>query len=132
MNKSVWLPPRPGWDRRKDFDALKNMCEDRSSFPALRMGAAQTMVRIVGRDECLSDVLDMLRSGDAVEEGYSAVTVALNLLTYSGYKRIPPDQIDETRSLCARYLKNENPGLRMLAGMCIRDSLEKDLLSVRQ
>lgn len=137
-------------------DFLKNMCGDRSSSPALRMRAAQTMVQVVGREECFSDVLDVLRSGDAVEEGDSAVTVALNLLTFSGYKHIPPSQLDETRLLCAGYLKNENPGLRMFAGMCIRDqggpwaisqlraaiaaepaeairnSLEKDLLSVRQ
>lgn len=138
------------------FDALKNMCEDRSSSPVQRMLAAQTMVQVVGREECLSDVLEVLRPEDTAGEHFPAATMALNLLTYSGYKQIPPGQLDEVRVLCARYLKNENPGLRMLAGMCIRDqggpwaisqlraaidaelaegvrnSLEKDLLSVRQ
>jgi hypothetical protein len=106
---------------QEGFDALKNMCEDRSSSPALRMVAAQTMVQIVGREECLSDVLEVLRSADAPGEDYGAATIALNLLTHSGYKQIPPSQLDEIRDLCAMYLINPALGHRMEAGMCVRD-----------
>jgi|SRR5579863_191230 len=137
------------------LNALKSMCEDRNWSPTARMIAAQSMILNVGRQECLSDILDVLRSADALPEGYPAATIALNLLAYNRFKKIPPSQLDEIRDLCAMYLKNRALGLRMAAGTCIRDqggpwaisqlraaidaepdeavrdSLRKDLLSVR-
>jgi HEAT repeat protein len=142
------------------FSALKSMCEDLSGSPTLRMSAAQSMVVGLGRQECLSDILDVLRSGRRASISdlgdYEASFMALNLLSYKRFKQIPPSQLDEIRELSAAYLKSEAPALRMAAGMCIRDvggpwaisqlraaldaerdeavrgSIEKDLFSVGQ
>ncbi|HEX4137947.1 MAG TPA: HEAT repeat domain-containing protein [Bryobacteraceae bacterium] len=133
------------------FDALKSMCEDQTWSPTMRMVAAQTMINVVGHQECLADVLDVLRSQP---EDHQASSMALNLLTFNRFRQIPPNQADEIRNLCANYLKSPASELRMAAGGCIRDqggpwaisqlraaidaegeqavrnSLEKDLLSV--
>ncbi|MBV9264540.1 MAG: hypothetical protein JO061_00080 [Acidobacteriaceae bacterium] len=134
------------------FEALKSMCGDRSWSPTLRMTAAQTMVNVVGRQECLSDILDVLRWEP---EDHQASFAALNLFAYNRFKQIPPSQLDEIRDVCAMHLKSQDAGLRIAAGMCIRDqggpwaisqlrlaldaerdtavrdSIAKDLLSVR-
>ncbi len=138
------------------LNALKSLCEDRSGSPTMRMIAAQSMILSLGRQECLSDILDVLRIADALPEGYPAASIALNLLAFNRFKQIPPSQLDQVRDVCATYLKNQVPGLRIAAGTCIRDqggpraitqlraaidaeqdqavreSLEKDVLSVRQ
>ena len=135
------------------LNALRSMCEDRSWSPTLRMGAAQSMVSFLGRQDCLSDVLEVLRSEP---DDHQASFGALNLLTYSWLKQAPPGQLDEIRALAALYLKSPDSMLRIAAGACIRDhggpsaitqlraaidveqesavreSLEKDVLSVRQ
>jgi len=130
--------------------ALQSMCEDRSWSPSMRMAAAQSMVFGLGRQECLSDVVDVLRSEPGDHE---AVPTALNLL--SRFKQIPSSQLEEVRGLVALYLQSPSPDFRLAAGTCIRDmgtpwaisqlqaalnaerdeavrnSLAKDLLSVR-
>jgi hypothetical protein len=135
---------------------LRSMCEDRSWSPTARMIAAQSMILDLGRQGCLSYFLDVLRTADALPEGYPAAVIALNLLAFNRFKQIPPSQLDQVRDVCATYLKNQAPGLRIAAGTCIRDqggasavsqlraaidveqepavreSLEKDVLSVRQ
>jgi HEAT repeat protein len=106
------------------FNALKGMCEDRAWAPGLRMIAAAGMLN-VGREECLPDVLDVLRSeADRVQtslEDRQAARSALNLLTYRKFKQITSPQLDEIRGLTAVYLKSPAPDIRMAAGMCIRD-----------
>lgn len=135
------------------LDALKNMCEDRSWSPTMRVVAAQSMVSFLHRQDCLSDVLEVLRSEP---DDHQASFGALNLLTYGWLKQIPPGQIDQVRDVCATYLKSQAPMLRIAAGACVRDqggpfavsqlraaidieqdqaareSLQKDVLSVRQ
>jgi hypothetical protein len=98
------------------FNVLQSMCEDRTWSPTLRMGAAQSMVLGLGRQECLSDILDVLRSEP---DDHQAVPMALNLLPR--FKQIPPSQLDEVRGLVALYLQSPAPDLRLAAGMCIRD-----------
>lgn len=133
------------------FNALKNMCEDRSWSPWMRMTAAQSMVNIAGRQECLSDIIGALRSAP---DDFDVVVAALNL--FPKFKQIPPSQLDEIRNLSAMYLKSQYAGLRMLASQCVsdlggpwaisqlraaldaerdeavRNSIAKDLFSVRQ
>jgi hypothetical protein len=133
------------------FSALQSMCEDRSWSPTLRMIAAQSMVLSLGRQDCLSDILEVLRSEP---DDHQAVPTALNLLPR--FKQIPPSQLDEVRGLVALYLRSPAPDLRLAAGISIRDfggpwailqlraaldaerdevvrsSIAKDLLSVKQ
>lgn len=98
------------------FDALKGMCEDRSWSPGLRMVAAQTMVTVLGRQECLSDVLEALRSAP---DDVWAVPAALGLLPR--FSQVSPSQLDEMRELSATFLKSPKSSFRMFAGVCVRD-----------
>lgn len=103
------------------LNALKSMCEDRGGPATMRMAATQTMVSIVGRQECLSDILDVLQSADAAPDDYPAYLVALNLLTDHRFEQIRAGQLEEIRDLCSAYLKNPASPLRIEAGMCVRD-----------
>ena len=98
------------------FNALRSMCEDRSWSPTFRMGAAQSVVYALGRQECLSDILDVLRSDP---DDHEAVPTALNLLPR--FQQIPPRQLDEVRSLVALYLQGPALDLRLAAATCIHD-----------
>jgi hypothetical protein len=100
------------------FNALKSMCGDRSWSPTLRMGAAQTMVNVVGRQECLSDVVEVLRSTPAPDD-FPAPVMALYLLPR--FKQISPNQLEEVRDLAAVYLKSDQPAYRIVASQCVRD-----------
>ena len=73
---------------------------------------------IVGREECLSDILDVLRTEPLDRR---ASVVALYLLTYKRFKQTTPSQMDEIRELNAMYLKSPAPELRIATGMSIRD-----------
>jgi HEAT repeat protein len=108
-------------DSPEGFSALKSMCEDRSwspGSPTMRMVAAQTMVIVVDRQECLSDILEVLRSALAPDD-FSAPVIALNLLPR--FKQVSPSQLDEMRDLAAVYLKSGQPAYRMVASQCVRD-----------
>lgn len=97
------------------FDALKGMCDDRSSSPVLRMSAAQSMLLDLGRQECLSAMLEVLW---APTDYHYADWMALGLL--SQLKQVPPSQLDEIRSLSTLYLKNPASDVRMAASHLIR------------
>jgi HEAT repeat protein len=105
-------------------NALKSMCGDTSWSPSMRLVAANGML-VVGSEECLSDVLDVLRleapGGQASLDDRQAARSALNLLTYRKFKQLTAGQIDEIRGLSAVYLKSPAPDVRMAAGLCIRD-----------
>jgi hypothetical protein len=97
------------------FNALKSMCEDRTSSPTMRMVAAQSMVNFLGSQECLSDVIDALRSAPDDPE---AIVEALNL--FPRFKQIPQGQLNEIRDLSAGYLKSQYPAFRILASQGVR------------
>ena len=105
------------------FNVLKSMCEDRSWAMTMRMSAAQTMISFLNREECLPDILEVLRSEPDIYvlDGRQAVGMALNLLTYKRFKHISLSQYDEIRDYTAMYLQSDAPDLRLAAGMCIRD-----------
>lgn len=103
------------------LSALKGMCADRSWSPVLRMVAAQSMLLNAGREECLSDIIDVLGSADAALRDHAAAFTALNLLTFKRFKHISAGQLDRIRELSGSYLKSRAPDLRMAAGQCIRD-----------
>ncbi len=100
------------------FNALQSMCGNRRWEPVMRMVAAQAMVNFLGREDCLSDILDAIESAP---DDHQAAFMALNLFTYKKFKHIPPGQLDEIRDVAAMYLQSEAPDLRIAAGMCIRD-----------
>jgi hypothetical protein len=97
------------------FDALKNMCDDRISSPVPRMSAAQSLLLNLGRQECLSDMLEVLWSPT---DHHGADFMALNLL--SQLKQMPPSQLEEIRNLSTVYLKSPASELRMAASHLIR------------
>jgi HEAT repeat protein len=96
------------------FSALKNMCEDRTWSPVMRMAAAQSTINFLNREDCLSGILDALHSAPLDHE---AAWMALSLFTGRKFKHIPPGQLDEIRDSAAMYLQSEAPDLRMAAGM---------------
>lgn len=98
------------------FGALKNMCEDQSWSPRMRMTAATSMVNIAGRQECLSDVIDVLR---AAPDDHDTPIEALHLLPK--FKQILANRLDEVRDLSASYLNSRDLGIRIAAGQCVRD-----------
>ena len=133
------------------FRALKSMCGDRSWSPGLRVDAARSMLDFTGRQECLSDVLEVLRSAP---DDFVAVPTALSLLPK--FSQVSPSQLDEMRALSATFLESPKSSFRMSAGRCVRDlggpwavsqlraaidaerdenirkSLERDLVSIGQ
>jgi HEAT repeat protein len=97
------------------FNALKGMCDDRNWSPVQRMIAAQTMDQMLGRQECLSDILEVLW---LPADNRYADSMALTLL--SQLKQIPPSRLDEIRNLSAVYSKSQASELRMAASHLIR------------
>jgi HEAT repeat protein len=93
--------------------ALKSMCGN-SSWPAgLRMSAAWAMI-VAGREDCLGNVLDVIRLHD---DG-PATNHALNLLTW--FKHAPVREMQEVRNLVRMSLRSNDPGVRMSASYVLR------------
>ncbi len=122
-NKVILAASAAKLESAEGFNALKSMCEDRNWPPGLRMDAAGTMVDFVGRQDCLPDIIDVLRSArdDQDAGAHSGALMALNLLASKRFKQIAPRQLNEIRDLSASYLKSQAPDLRMAAGEYIRD-----------
>jgi hypothetical protein len=97
------------------FNALMSMCEDRSWSPGMRVTAAQNMVNFLGRQECLPDIIDALRSAP---DDHDSIVGALSL--FPRFKQLPPSQLDEIRDLSAMYLKSQDSSFRILASQCVR------------
>src|SRR5580704_8053631 len=70
------------------LNTLKSMCEERSWSPTVRMIAAQSMILDLGRQECLFDIVEVLRSADASPDDYSAAIIALNVLAFNRFKQM--------------------------------------------
>ena len=92
--------------------ALRGMCGDPGWSRARRMEAANMMVAVHNED-CLGDVLDVLRSRDesqTVDEGaISALCVLLR------HNHVPAPELPEVRRLAAVYLKSDNDATRVYA-----------------
>jgi HEAT repeat protein len=96
-------------------NALKNMCEDQSWAPTLRMIAAQSMMNNLNGEACLTGVLGVLRSpGDN-----QAAVIGLSLLPR--FKHVSAMDLQEVRDIGGRYLKNEAPELRIAASHVLRE-----------
>jgi HEAT repeat protein len=93
--------------------ALKSMCGDRSWSAVLRMSAAWAML-VAGREDCLSNVLDVIRFHDDGQ----ATSQALNLLTC--FKHAPVREMQEVRNLVRMSLRSTDPDVRMKASYVLR------------
>jgi HEAT repeat protein len=93
--------------------ALVGMCGDRSWDPGLRMVAAQTL-SFRGREDCLPNVIDVLRTDDDM----SATWTALNLLTL--YSNVPAREMQQIRQLVRVLLRNDNVATRISVGPVLR------------
>lgn len=94
------------------FAALRGMCGDRAWSRVRRMNAANMMVALHNED-CLGDVLEVLRSRDEsqiVDEG--AISALCVLPRHSN---IPASELPELRRLAAAYLKSDNAATRVYA-----------------
>jgi hypothetical protein len=69
------------------FDALKSMCENRGWEPVMRMLAAQTMVSFLNREDCLSGILDALRSAPGDHQAAIMALISLRSRDSRTYRR---------------------------------------------
>jgi HEAT repeat protein len=90
--------------------ALKSMCGNLSWPAGLRMVAAWSTI-VAGREDCLGDVLDVIRLHDDASD-------ALNLLTW--FKHAPVREMQEVRNLVRMSLRSNDPGVRMSASSVLR------------
>jgi HEAT repeat protein len=94
------------------FAALRSMCGGPAWSRVRRMNAANMMVALHNED-CLSDVLDILKSRDEsqiVDEG--AISALCVLLRHS---HVPAQELPEIRRLAAAYLRSDNDATRVYA-----------------
>jgi len=100
--------------------ALKSRCQNRNWPPGLRMTAAGAMLNL-GRNDCLGDVLDVLRSAEASQsaEENQAVQQALSLIPR--FKSVTPDELREFRSIVPVFLlRSSFPWVRATACFTVR------------
>jgi HEAT repeat protein len=95
--------------------ALRGMCENVSWSGGLKMAAAQAMLSL-NREDCLADVLGVLRSA---ADDQQAVTQALNLLPR--FKHVPDQDLQEMKDLIAMHLKSNSLAARIAAVHTIKE-----------
>jgi hypothetical protein len=93
--------------------ALRSMCRDSSWSPDLRMAAAWAMV-IGGHEECLANVMEVIRLHDDSQ----ATIQALNILPW--YKHLPAREMQEVRNLVQMSLRSDYSEVRMKASYVLR------------
>jgi HEAT repeat protein len=96
------------------LNALTGMCHDPTLQRSFRMMAAQDM-EYLGHDECVTDVLDCLRSAENnhSDDDISDLTQALYLIPW--FKHLTPEQLKVLRPLAAEALRNHVPIVRAIA-----------------
>ncbi len=95
------------------FTALKRMCADPGRAPVLRMVDARVLLDL-HREDCLQDVLDVLR----LRPDDQATVLALNVLPRFSQTR--QDDAAEIRSLISDSLKSPSTLVRMGASYALR------------
>jgi HEAT repeat protein len=91
--------------------ALRSRCRNRGWDPILRMAAARYMLDL-GRNDCLGDVLDVLRSTETSQsvEDNQVVLQALSLIPQ--FKSVTPDELREIRTIVPVYFQSKFPWVR--------------------
>ena len=85
--------------------ALTAMCQNANWSPVFRMLAATQMMN-QGREECLVDVLSVLRSG----EDHEGTVLALNLIPR--FKQLSAANAAEARNLLSQSIASRSPAIR--------------------
>ncbi len=93
--------------------ALRSMCGNTSWSAGLRMSAAWAMI-LRGREDCLGNVLDVIRFHDDSQ----AVVAALNFLPR--FKHVPAQEMQEIRNLVRMSLRSGTPWVRREASSALR------------
>lgn len=94
---------------QEGFAALRGMCRDSGWSSIDRMQAANMMVGLKNED-CLADVLNVLRSNDSNDAVNDAADMAISILLQ--HKHIPAEELPAIRGLAQVFLKSENPSIR--------------------
>lgn len=108
--------------------ALTGMCRD-GSEPVARLAAAEDMLVFLNNEDCLADVVDILRSSyDSRSGDIEGILQALSLLPR--FKHVPPQQLAEIRRLAPAVLMSHDAIVRAFAS----DVLDKfgDATAIRQ
>jgi HEAT repeat protein len=91
------------------FNALRSMCRDSGWSSLRRMEAAQEMVSL-GHEDCLADVLNVLRSHDSNDAVNDPANMAISVLLR--HKHIPAEELPRIRGFAQVFLRSENPPIR--------------------
>jgi HEAT repeat protein len=113
---------------QEGFAALRGMCRDSGWSSIDRMQAANMMVSLKNED-CLADVLNVLRSHDNDDAVNDAANMAISVLLQ--HKHIPAEELPAIRGLAQVFLRSENPSIRGGASDLLEkygDSLSADYL----
>jgi HEAT repeat protein len=113
---------------QEGFAALRGMCRDSGWSSIDRMQAANMMVSLKNED-CLADVLNVLRSHDNDDAVNDAANMAISVLLQ--HKHIPAGELPAIRGLAQVFLRSENPSIRGGASDLLEkygDSLSADYL----
>lgn len=93
--------------------ALRRMCADVSGSGVLRMGAASAMLTL-GREDCLPDVLDVLR----LDGDFTDVIQAISLLPRFHHLTAP--EVREVQNVLPLLLKHDHTAVRMSVSQTLR------------
>lgn len=98
---------------QEGFAALRGMCQDSGWSSIDRMDAASMMVGLHNED-CLADVLNVLRSHNNYDAVNDPVNDAVNMAVYVllRHKHIPAEELPAIRGLAQGFLKSANPSIR--------------------
>jgi HEAT repeat protein len=103
---------------QEGFAALRGMCRDSGWSSIDRMQAANMMIGLENED-CLADVLNVLRSHDNNDAVNDAANMAISILLQ--HQHIPAEELPAIRGLAQVFLRSENHAIRAGAS----DLLEK-------
>lgn len=94
---------------QEGFAALRGMCRDSGWSSIHRMEAANMMVAL-NNEDCLADVLNVLRSNDSNDAVNDPANMAVYVLLR--HKHIPAEELPRIRGLAQVFLGSENPSIR--------------------
>jgi HEAT repeat protein len=94
--------------------ALRTKCRDRTRATGLRMMAASAMLDL-GREDCLTDVLEGLRSAENGRTPIDDQDIMGALYMTPRFKNPKPEQAEETKALVAMALQSDTPIVRSVA-----------------
>jgi len=99
--------------------ALKIGCEAKRWSPGLRINAALVMVNL-GRNDCLPDVLSLLRSLEANQSAEDNQAALQGLYLIPRFKAVSPDELGEIKHIVPVFLRSGFAPTRAAACFALR------------